>query len=111
MAAKPEPEKPHIAILTAEEMLTLVKAYDKDSDYMLSDTEIAQIVLDYKANKKDKTKNISQEVIAILEKFDVNNDGTLDASEVKLIKKELHLHETAIRYAGTSPDKLICSKR
>ena len=99
-------EKPHVAILTPEEMLSLVKAYDMDSDYKLSDKEIAQIVLDYKAHKKDKKKTLSKEVIAILEKFDVNNDGTLDASEIKLIQKELHLHETALRYAGTLPDKL-----
>jgi len=66
--------------LSRREISTLLAAYDKDGNGFLSSDEIVQIINDYK--NRNTAAGVNPELITILQKYDTDNDGSLDVSEL-----------------------------
>jgi mitochondrial fission process protein 1 len=88
-------EKKQVTLMTKEDRKVLMQAYDKNNDNILSVEEILNIVSDF--NEKKVTNPL---VLAVLNKYDTNQDGKFDAGEELELGYELHLGDTTARYGG-----------
>jgi hypothetical protein len=84
-------------ILSAEDAKILVDIADTSGDGKVSDEELDKLILDY--NEK---KIVDEKVLAILRKYDQNQDGIIDLEERRVLQHHLSLQETAARYVGYS---------
>ena len=85
------------AFISKEDYDKLSKVYDSNSNGILDDNEIQQMITDYNS-KVLQTKNTP--AFDILKKYDIDNNGNIDVSELQKMKDSFHIHETQLRLAG-----------
>jgi len=93
--------KPHLPPnlhLTAEDYKLIQQYYDEDKNGTLDDKEIQHLIADYNNKKIENPK-----VVAILHKYDMNNDGFIDVDEFETIQNAFEHHHAQLRIAAFAP--------
>jgi len=84
--------------MAKEDLLVLLKHYDKNDDHQLSKEELDQIILD----AKTKPSEVNEEVKRVLLKYDKDGDGKLDTAELENLTTEIEKAQNHYRFFGYS---------
>eukprot|EP00455_Lapot_gusevi_P034130 TRINITY_DN3755_c0_g2_i1.p1 TRINITY_DN3755_c0_g2~~TRINITY_DN3755_c0_g2_i1.p1 ORF type:complete len:253 (-),score=61.89 TRINITY_DN3755_c0_g2_i1:148-906(-) len=81
-----------------QNVMTILKEFDKNGDGQLCEQEIDIILKQY--NNPANHKDMDPRVLEVLRQYDINKDGVLNSSEIEQVIHDVKTTDTNVRYVG-----------